>query len=211
MQANAVFGRLRPRHINAESDEETLKREINMLKATLTREREEHESVFQANKELQRELAQTKGDLKDTYDVLSSTREKLKTSKASKQKLADMNVHFVAETEALKNKNEKIVATHRDLSAQLNEVQEKARDDRKAHKAKRRKFHGEIKALQERDPPLTEEVRKQIQEDYRTSDELGAEIMKVYYEGFEDCRGQCKEKLVAAQLDPVLLDFENNV
>lgn len=211
MQANAVFGRLRPRHINAESDEETLKREINMLKATLTREREERESVFQANENLQRELAQTKGDLKDTFDVLSSTREKLKTSKASEQKLADMNVHLAAETEALKNKNEEIVATHRDLSAQLNEVQAKARDDRKAYKAKRRELRGEIKALQKQDPPLTEEVRKQIQEDYRTSDELGAEVMKVYYEGFEDYRGQCKEKLVAAQLDPALLDFENDV
>lgn len=207
-KANAVFRRLRPRHINAESDEETLRRENNLLKATLIRERNEHEANLHVNESLQRELAQIKGDLRETYEVLSSVREELKTTKDSEQKLANMNIRFVAETETLKTTNEGLAATNQNLSIQLGKVQTKARGDRKIHRAKRRKLRGKIKVLEERDPPLTEELRKQIQADYRASDELGAEILKVYYEGYEDCRGRGKEKLAAAQLDPALIDSD---
>ncbi|MEI4867149.1 hypothetical protein, partial [Klebsiella pneumoniae] len=83
---------------------------------------------------------------------------------------ATMNVRFVAETEALKTTKEGLAVANQNLSTQLIEVQTKARSDRKVQKAKRRKLRGKIKVLQERDPPLTEELVKQIRADYRTSD-----------------------------------------
>lgn len=209
MQANAVFGRLRPRHVNAEAEEEAMRRENNMLKASLARERSEYKSVLHTNEGLRKELAHTKEGLRESNDELESTKGELKETKASQQSLTDMNVDLVGENLALKTKNEELVTAHRSLAIQLDEVQTKARDDKKTQRAKRRKLHGKIKALKERGPPLTEELRRQIQTDYRTSDELNAEILKVYSEGYEVCRDRGKEKLVAAQLDPALLDSED--
>lgn len=71
---------------------------------------------------------------------------------------------------------------------------------------KRRKLQEKLKALEELGPPLTEELRIQIQEDYRKSATLNEEVALIFSEGYEVCRSKGKEKLVAANLDPKILD-----
>lgn len=175
----------------------------------MARERSQHGDVLHTNEGLRKELDQTKEDLKTSNNELKSNKEELKATKISEQKLADMNVDFVEENEALKANNEELVTANQNLVKQVNDLQVKAREDKERHSAKRRKLRHKLKALEERGPPLTEELHKQIQTEYWASDELNVEILKVYSEGYEVCRSRGKEKLIAAKVDSALLDSEN--
>lgn len=208
-KANAVFGRLLARYQEVEAKEDTARQENIVLKSALARERSQHGDVLHTNASLQKELDQIKEYLKTSDNELKSNKEELKATKISERKLADMNVGFVEENEALKANNEELVTANQNLVKQVHDLQVKAREDKERHSAKRRKLRHKLKALEERGPPLTEELRKHIQTEYRASDELNVEILRVYSEGYEVCRSRGKEKLIAAKIDPALLNSED--
>lgn len=65
--------------------------------------------------------------------------------------------------------------------------------------------------LKSQGPPMTEATKKQFIEEYRKSPEL-TEVMKQFGDGYQSAKMTMKERMVAACLDPHVLDsFDDEV
>lgn len=53
---------------------------------------------------------------------------------------------------------------------------------------------------------MTEELRNQIRQDSRKSEELSVKIIQMYAEGYEHARNKDKDKLTVAKLDVLVVD-----
>lgn len=212
MQVSAVFGRLRPKFKKAEAEEDGARKENDILKSALAKARHDYDIASYNNGCLRTDLAKTKEELKTSRDALKSgqmelttMKEELAATKENHKVIVDMNVDLVQRNEALVQKNEILVKTNKSMALQVNEFE--TREIR--HMKERQKLEDEVQELRPfRDlgPPLTEDLRKQIREEYRTSEELNNEILDMCTEGYEICRSRCKKKLVKAKVDPTLLD-----
>lgn len=103
-----------------------------------------------------------------------------------------MNTDPVHKNEIL-SKNENLATANSSLAKQIDEVQVKARVDKEKHLVRRRKLQSKLQALEELGPPLTEELRQQIQADYRKSDELNEEIVHMYSEVMRSAEAEAKQ------------------
>lgn len=198
VQANAVFGRLGPKSVGAEAEEEAIKRENTILKSALARERTQREGLLHTNEGLRNELAQTKEEVK-------ASREELRLSKANHEEIVKMNADLVQRNELRMKKVEELKASNKILAKSIGKLE--SQDI--LHLKRRQKLEEEIRelrALRDLGPPLTEDLRKQVCEEYRRSDEISSEIMKIHSESYELCRSRGKEKLIAVNVDPSLLD-----
>lgn len=193
MQANAVFGHFRPKYKEAETEENATRRENAILKSTLNKERSDHGTALFNNECLQKDLNKLK--------------EKMETAEATHRTITDMNAYLVHRNEILVEKNEILVKTNKILTLQVNEFETRELRNLK-ERAKLEEELRELRTPKDLGLPLTEDLRKEIQQDYRKSAKLNEEIVQMFSDGYDECRSKDKAKLVtaSAKVDPAILD-----
>lgn len=136
---------------------------------------------------------------------MNKLKEKLETTEATHRITVSTNVDLVRRNEVLVGKNEIMVKTNKSLALQVNEFE--ARDLRHLkERAKLEEELRELRVLRDLGPPLTEDLRREVQQDYRKSAELNEEIVQMFSDGYDECRSKDKARLVTAKVNPTILD-----
>lgn len=139
-------------------------------------------------------------------EELKICKEDLKQTKASQQEMTSLNVELDTQNHALKLRNEELCIANQSLAIQVDNLQEEARAGKDKNLNIRLELQGKLEAFQALGPPLTEELREQIYDEYRKSNELNEKVVQMFSDGYYDCRRKDKAKLVAIEADPTILD-----
>ena len=139
-------------------------------------------------------------------EELKICQEDLKKTKTSLQEMTSLNVDLDTQNHALRLRNEELCIANQSLAIQVDNLQAEARADKETNLNIRLELQGKLEAWQALGPPLTEELRKQIYDEFRNSDELNQKVIKMFSDGYYDCRRKDKAKLVTIEADPTILD-----
>lgn len=187
-QASAITARLR-HHVNQiEEKEEEQEAEITRLKSSL------HAATADLKIEKDRHA-----EASNQCESLRAEVEKLKEEAVE----SDQRQRLLTEQQnEMKKELGKLTVDNQSVYRKLESVEMKL----KMIIEERDKLQKDFFDYKNLGPPLTEEIKQQIRQEYRTSPELTEEVLQQFNLGYQSAREKDKETMVAYHLNGAILD-----